>query len=142
MVRYLRNPRLWFGVPAVVVGVVVGLLTNIATTTPTWPVVVGLVAAVVVWVGLTVWQAAREEKDRLTALRAARDELLEPMQPALQGTHTISTLLAAEHALAPFVARGTETKKLMRWCLDPAALPVHVLAGPGGVGKSLSLIHI
>jgi membrane protein implicated in regulation of membrane protease activity len=94
-VRYLRNPRVWFGVPAVVVGVVVGLLTNIVTTTPTWPVVVGLVTAVVVWVVLTTWQAAREEKDRekdrLTALRAARDELLEPMQPALQGTHTIST---------------------------------------------------
>ena len=142
VVRYLRNPRLWFGVPAVVVGVVVGLLTNIVTTTPTWPVVVGLVAAVVVWVGLTVWQAAREEKDRLTALRAARDELLEPMESALQGTHTISTLLAAEHALAPFVARGTETKKLMRWCLDPAALPVHVLAGPSGVGKSRLAVQV
>ena len=124
MVRYLRNPRLWFGVPAVVVGVVVGLLTNIVTTTPTWPVVVGLVAAVVVWVGLTVWQAAREEKDRLTALRAARDELLEPMESALQGTHTISTLLAAEHALAPFVARGTETGKLMRWCLEAYSQPI------------------
>ena len=142
VVRYLRNPRLWFGVPAVVVGVVVGLLTNIVTTTPTWPVVVGLVTAVVVWVGLTVWQAIREEKERLTALRAARDELLEPMQPALQGTHTISTLLAAEHALAPFVARGTETEKLMRWCLDPAALPVYVLAGPSGVGKSRLAVQV
>ena len=142
VVRYLRNPRLWFGVPAVVVGVVVGLLTNIVTTTPTWPVVVGLVTVVVVWVGLRVWQAARDEKDRLNALQAARDELLEPMEPALQGTHTISTLLAAEHALAPFVARGTETKKLVHWCLDPAAPPVHVLAGPSGVGKSRLAVEV
>jgi hypothetical protein len=111
VVRYLRNPRVWLGAAAVVVGVVVGLLTNIVTTTPTWRVV-GVLVAVVVLVGLTVvWPVIREEKGRLTALRAARDELLEPMQPALQGTHTISTWLAAEHALAPFVARGTETEK-------------------------------
>ena len=82
MVRYLRNPRLWDGVPAVVVGVVVGLLTNIVTTTPTWPVVGGLVATVGVWAALTVRQAVRAEKDRLAALREARDELLEPMQRA------------------------------------------------------------
>ena len=143
MVRYLRNPRVWLGAAAVVVGVVVGLLTNIVTTTPTWRVVGVLVAAVVVLVGLTVvWPVIREEKGRLTALRAARDELLEPMQPALQGTHTISTLLAAEHALAPFVARGTETKKLVHWCLDPAAPPVHVLAGPSGVGKSRLAVEV
>ena len=141
-VQYLRNPRLWFGVPAVVVGVVVGLLTNIVTTTPTWPVVVGLIAAVVVWVGLTVWQAARDEKDRLGALRAARDELLEPLQPGLQGTHTIRTLLAAEHPLARFVARDTETKNLLGWCLDPAASPVEVLAGPSGVGKSRLAVEV
>jgi len=141
-VQYLRNPRLWFGVPAVVVGVVVGLLTNIVTTTPTWPVVVGLIAAVVVWVGLTVWQAAREEKERLGALRAARDELLEPLQPGLQGTHTIRTLLAAEHPLARFVARDTETKNLLGWCLDPAASPVEVLAGPSGVGKSRLAVEV
>jgi len=141
-VQYLRNPRLWFGVPAVVVGVVVGLLTNIVTTTPTWPVVVGLIAAVVVWVGLTVWQAAREEKERLGALRAARDELLEPLQPGLQGTHTIRTLLAAERALAPFVARSTETTNLLGWCLDPAAPAVEVLAGPSGVGKSRLAVEV
>ena len=143
MVRYLRNPRVWLGAAAVVVGVVVGLLTNIVTTTPTWRVVGVLVAAVVVLVGLTVvWPVIREERGRLAALRTARDELLEPMESALQGTHTISTLLAAEHALAPFVARGTETEKLMRWCLDSAARPVHVLSGPSGVGKSRLAVQV
>ena len=142
VVRYLRNPRLWFGVPAVVVGVVVGLLTNIVTTTPTWPVVGGLVATVGVWAALTVRQAVRAEKDRLAALREARDELLEPMQPGLQGSHTIRTLLAAEHTLAPFVARGTETRKLMHWCQDSTAPAVHVLAGPSGVGKSRLAVEV
>jgi len=132
----------WFGAAAVVVGVVVGLLTNIVTTTPTWPVGVGLFAAVVVGVGLTVWQAARDERDRLAARRAARAELLEPLQPGLQGTHTIRTLLAAEHALAPFVARGTETKQLLGWCLDPAAPAVQVLAGASGVGKSRLAVEV
>ncbi len=142
VVRHLRNPWVWSGAAVVVVTVVVGLLTNIVTATPTWLVGGGLAAVALAWMGLMVWAAIREEKDRLTALRAARDELLEPMESALQGTHTISTLLAAEHALAPFVARGTETEKLTRWSLDPAALPVHVLAGPSGVGKSRLAVEI
>ncbi|HEU0086487.1 MAG TPA: tetratricopeptide repeat protein, partial [Pseudonocardiaceae bacterium] len=102
----------------------------------------GLLAAVVVWVGLTLWQADRAEQDRVAALRAARADVLEPMQPTLQGTPSIRTLLAAEHALAPFRARGTETAAVTRWCLDPAAPAVHVLAGPSGVGKSRLALEV
>lgn len=139
---HLRNLRLWFGVPAVLVGVAIGVLTNIATTTPNLPVAVGLVAAVAMLVGLTVRQAGREEQDRVTALRAARARVLTLLRPDLPGAHTISTLLAAEHAVAPFRARRTETQALTRWCLDAAAPAMRVLAGPGGVGKSRLAVEV
>jgi hypothetical protein len=53
-VRHLRSLRLWFGVPAVLVGVIIGVLANLATTAPDVQVVVGLVAAVAIPVRLTV----------------------------------------------------------------------------------------
>ncbi len=141
-VRYLRSLRLWFGVLAALVGVAIGVLTNIVTSTPTWPVIVGLVAAVAILLGLTVWQASRDEQSRLKKLRAARARVLRPLQPEMPGTHRISTLLAAEHALAPFRARLTETQALTHWCTDAAAPVVHVVAGPGGVGKSRLAVEV
>lgn len=140
----VRNLRLWFGVPAVVVGAVVGLLTNIVSSSPTWPLILGLVFAVGVWVVLTVWQAGRDEQTRRRALRAARAQVLEPLivaAPTL-GSHTASSLLAAEHALAPFRARGDETHELLSWCQDHSGSVVRVLAGPSGVGKSRLAVEV
>src|SRR2546423_7153312 len=116
-VRQARSLRLWFGVPAVLVGAVIGLLTNIVTTKPTWPFITGLVAAVAVLVGLTVWQPSRNERDRLTTPREARAKVLKPLRPDLQGAHTISTLPAAEHAPAPFRAPPTAVQTFTHWCL-------------------------
>ncbi|MGH3569491.1 MAG: tetratricopeptide repeat protein [Pseudonocardia sp.] len=134
----MHRLRLWFGVPAVVAGVVVGLLTNIVTSNPTWPVAIGLVVAVAVLVGLTMGQAARDHGSTLGSLRLARAAVLEFLdaQPVDAGEHTISSLLAAECALAPFRARSSEEKQLLEWCLDRDSPAVWLLAGPSGVGKS------
>lgn len=88
---HLRSLRLWFGVPAVLVGVTIGVLTNIATTAPSLPIVAGLVAAVVMLVGLTVRQAGRDEQGRVAALRAARKGVLNRCGRICRG-HTRSAL--------------------------------------------------
>jgi hypothetical protein len=113
-------------------------LTNIATSNPTWPVVMGLVAAVVVTVALSVRQAAGDERERLRDLRAARAQVLESLQPVTRAAeeHTISSLLAANSALARFVAREREKGEVLSWCLDRGGSSLRVLDGPGGVGKS------
>ncbi len=137
-VRRYQSLRLWFGVPALLAGTGVGVLTNIATSNPTWPVVTGLVAAVTVTVVLSVRQAARDEQERLRGLREVRAQVLESLRPVPRAPeeHTISSLLAATSALARFVAREREKQEVLAWCLDPARPALRVLAGPGGVGKS------
>jgi tetratricopeptide (TPR) repeat protein len=135
--------RVWFTVPVVLAGVVVGLLTNIVTASPTVPLAIGFVAAVAVLVGLTVWQASRDQRRIMSGLRAARQEVLESIQPSKpDGELTISSLLAAERAVAPFRARSREERELKAWCLDPAAEVVRLLAGPSGVGKSRLAVEL
>lgn len=134
--RHVPSLRLWFGVPAVLVGVLIGVLTNIVTATPSLAGVAGLVAAVAMLVGLTVWQAGRDQQGRMAALRAERAPVLTSLRPEPPGKHTISTLLAAGHALVPFRARRTETQEVLDWCLDAAAPTVRVLAGQAGWARA------
>ena len=109
------------------------------------------VAVVAVGVGVSGWgwQRAQQRKRPDLAHRKgpdlARDELarlwtLVSTTPSgvLPPPRVLPALLSAEACLS----RRDERNELLAWCTDPAALPVRVLAGAAGAGKSRLAVEV
>ena len=109
------------------------------------------VAVVAVGVGVTGWgwQRAQQRKTLDLAHRKgpdlAHDELARLWTPVsttpsgvLPPPRMLRALLSAEACLS----RRDERNKLLAWCTDPAALPVRVLAGAAGAGKSRLAVEV
>jgi tetratricopeptide (TPR) repeat protein len=73
----------------------------------------------------------RDEQARQTERQVAADALAGPAT-----SRTAAGLLRAEYRCIPFVGRDEELAALTAWCLNAEAVPVCMLLGPGGVGKS------
>jgi hypothetical protein len=97
------------------------------------------VAVMAIGLGATAWRWQRARQR--TGSDLAHDELARlwsplpvsvPPSDVLPLPRTLPALLTAEAGLT----RRGERTELVEWCTDPAALPVRVLAGVGGAGKS------
>jgi hypothetical protein len=130
----------WFGVPTVLVAAVVGLLTSTVARSPTLPLSAGFAAGVLALVALSVWQGVRDQDKRLEDLRTVLESFRPLVVDAQQ--HTVSSLLAANSAVARFVGRGAEREELVSWCLDRTGSRIWLLAGPAGVGKSRLAVEV
>ena len=138
--RRYWSPRLWFGAPTVLVAAVVGLLTSIVARSPTLPLGAGLAAGVLALVALSVWQGVRDQDERLEDLRTVLESFWPLVVDGQQ--HTVSSLLAANSAVARFVGRAAEREELVSWCLDRTGRRICVLAGLAGVGKSRLAVEV
>ncbi len=123
--------------------VAVATLAAVAVLASTGMLEVTLVA---VGVGLSVWGWQRVRSCR--AADVGHDELVRLWSPqaapseVLPAQQTLATLLAPEGGLTKLEGRDEERAELLRWCTDPAAVPVRVLAGVSGVGKSRLAIDV
>ncbi|WNV86706.1 hypothetical protein [Umezawaea sp. Da 62-37] len=144
--------RVWHGLVSVPVAAGVGVITNLATEGFPWALTAGLVVLVLVQVGLSVWQAVGDQRDR----RDARDELLGSLRPPVPPSpvpiespaqdDSCSVLrvgavvgwLTAPFTPTPLWGRKVVLDRLVAWCVTSGsgADVVRVVTGPAGVGKS------
>ncbi|MEU5258886.1 tetratricopeptide repeat protein [Amycolatopsis sp. NPDC021455] len=119
-----------------------GVVTNLVTDTFSWALAAAVVALVATQVTQSVLLGRQEARER----RAARDDLLGPLRPALparpvDAPDTVSRLvhlLTAPYCPTRLWGRRTERAGLLDWCVarDPSAGVVRVLTGAAGSGKS------
>jgi tetratricopeptide (TPR) repeat protein len=124
---------------AVVVAASVGLVAA---------VVAGIAVAAAILAGVVGWwrsrtaAGARWWAEQLTDLWEPlpvddlHDDRTPPPDP------TVTALLSPVAALAPLEARRAEVRRLHEWCVSPDAVPVEVLAGVAGVGKSRVAVEL
>src|SRR6478609_509673 len=132
-------------VAAVVLGVSAGL---VALPVLPWlgALLVGVVVAGVVCLGGFGWYRLRR-RDNQERLRADLTRLwlsVGPVPSVTTGTSkpTLRALLAPAAARAPLEARGREKKALLGWCTSHPGVPVMMLGGVSGVGKSRLAVEL
>ena len=121
------------------IGVVAALVTvAVWASTPTMAVAVAAIG-----VGVTAWGWLRARKR--TRWDRAYDTLVRlwrplttsaALPPVLPSPRTFAALLAPAAGLTRLEGRDAEKAELLAWCTDPTSVPVRVLAGVSGVGKS------
>lgn len=65
-----------------------------------------------------------------------------PDPPQLPTTAGPAALLAARHEIVPFVGREGEVRHAQNWLHAPARRAVHLITGPGGLGKSRFAFYV
>ncbi|GIF62337.1 hypothetical protein Ais01nite_03720 [Asanoa ishikariensis] len=131
------NPK-WarHGMPAGVstlLAVVVGALTNLATSKLSWALILSVVVAAGCWV---VWEVRLRQRDQRTAAVEARSRVLAPIDQVEAADGDVFGLLVAARRALPFQGRRGELDELLAWCGGDAAVSVLVVCGPAGVGKT------
>ncbi|SNS76218.1 Tetratricopeptide repeat-containing protein [Asanoa hainanensis] len=124
------------GLPAgvsTVLAVVVGALTNLATSKPSWGLVAGVVVAAGCW---AVWEVRLRQRDQRAAVVEARARALAPIDRVEAADGDVFGLLVAARRALPLQGRRGELDELVAWCAGDAAVSVLVVCGPAGVGKT------
>ncbi len=144
--RFARRPSISVSLPPgelLVAVVAVAVLVAVALLASTGMLEVTFLA---VGVGASVWGWQRVRMRRTGDL--GHDELVHLWSPLAAPSEvspaqrTLPTLLAPEAGLTKLEGHDEERAELLRWCTDPAAVPVRVLAGVSGVGKSRLAIDV
>ncbi|MEV4534426.1 tetratricopeptide repeat protein [Asanoa sp. NPDC049518] len=113
--------------------VVVGALTNLATSKPSWALVFGLVVAAGCW---TVWEMRLRQRDHRAAAVEARARVLAPLDRVEAAEGDVFGLLVAARRALPLQGRRGELDELLAWCEGDSPVSVLVVSGPAGVGKT------
>jgi tetratricopeptide (TPR) repeat protein len=120
--RRLRSSRVGAGL-STVLAVVVGCLINVATSTPTWSVALGLITFAAAWVGLDVWRAASDSRVHPSAAGPGTSVRRGSLDPPIG-------------ARPPNVRGREELIAALRHALGTPDGSVHVISGLGGTGKT------
>jgi tetratricopeptide (TPR) repeat protein len=130
----VSRPQIGIGGTLAVVAAVLVLLA-----VALWvPAATMAVAVVSIGLGGIAWRKGRARPRKTGDLEHA--ELARLWHPipaaAVAAPRTLAGLLAPEAAPSTSAEHAAERADLLEWCTDPTALPVRVLAGPAGAGKS------
>lgn len=120
-----------FGVMAVLTAVAAYVGARIAGPSGA---VVGAVSGVAI---SAMGEAGRRRLDYLENLRQIRDSVfIREIAESTSSELSPAVLLTPEQATVPFIGREQELLKLINWCVSQDSVPLHVLVGAGGTGKS------